>query len=121
MFGDIEPGKKHTSEECLAFALEEIKSNPNLVKFHVNLLLSYDLDLFNTKLWPSVSNPDDYTRTSTKRPSAKELNPDADSFYGTDVVIRTFENDVWDEESRQLILTVKEEQSELSLEVKVVW
>jgi len=121
MFDDLEPGKKHTSEECLAFAIDELKANPMLVHMHVNLLLTYDLDVFNLKLWPAATDPTTYTRTATKRPSAKELNPDADYFSGTDVVIRTFENDVWEDENRRLILNVREEQSELSLDVKVSW
>lgn len=119
---ETEPGKKHTSEECLHFALEEIRKEPNIIKFKVNLLLDYDRTMFNTKLWPGVDDPANWTRTSTKRPGAKELNPDRDVFYyGTDMVVRTFTNDLWDEENRVLEVKVTEQQGELSTEWNVVW
>ena len=118
---EMEPGNKHSSEECLQIALEEIRKDPSKIKFHVNLLLDYDRDVFNMKLWPGVDDPANWTRTSTKRPGAKELNADNDMYWGTDMVVRTFVNDLWESENRVLEVKVTETQGELTTEWTIVW
>ena len=112
---------QHTSEDCLKFAMDELAGDPSLVQFQVNLLLDSDRDLFYKELWPAAKDSTTYYRLSTKRPSAKELNPDADYYSGTDVVIRTFSNDKWEEHNRTLMIKVTEEMGELSAEWIVKW
>jgi hypothetical protein len=112
---------QHTSEDCLKFAMDELAANPSIVQFQVNILLDSDRDLFYKELWPAAKDPTTYYRLSTRRPSAKELNPDADYYHGTDVVVRTFSNDKWEENNRTLHVIVKEEMGELSTEWKVLW
>lgn len=124
----MELPKKHNSVECLEFALEELKQDPNKVKFHVSLLTNYDIDQFNMTLWPGIFNPDNWTRLSTRRPPKGEDDSASPAYGlsfmgggGTDKVIRTFENDLWDDHSRKLVVVVTEVHGELSVDWEVGW
>lgn len=112
---------RFSSEDCLKFAVDELIANPSIIHTQVNLLLDSDRDLFQKELWPAAKDPSTYYRVSTRRPSAKELNPDADYYCGTEVVIRTFSNDKWEENNRALEAKVTEEYGELTVEWTVKW
>ena len=122
--------KKHSTAECLDFALNAVRTDPNLIKFHITLNTNYDIDSFNQTLWPGVFDPDNWTRLATRRPAKTDEDDSSGSgfglgfmggYAGTDKVVRTYENDLWDENSRKLIVTVTESQGELEASWEVGW
>lgn len=122
-----EERKKHTSEECLAFAFDELRQDPNKVKFHVSLITSHDIDSFNKTLWPGVFVESNWFRESTRRPPKEKDDNSMGGFGlgflggGTDKVVRTYNNELWEDHSRMLKLIVTEEYGELTVEWQVGW
>lgn len=113
---------KHSSDDCLAYAIEMIRNDPTIVRSKINTFTDIENDQLNNILWPGVFDNANWYRESTRRPSVKDLDPDGDQYMiGTDVVIRVFTNDLWDEYGRVFNITVREEQGELSAEFDIQW
>ncbi len=124
-----EERKKHTSEECLAFALEELRQDPNKVKFHVSLISTHEIDSFNKTLWPGVFVETNWFRESTRRPPLEKDDSGSGGFGlgfgmfggGTDKVVRTYNNELWEDYSHKLKVIVTEVHGELSVDWEVGW
>lgn len=108
-----------TSADCLKYALDKIQQNPLLIRNHVSLHNVEERKEFDSILWPAVFNTSTWYRRDTVRP---RMDPEELYLSGNTKVIRYYENDVWLDHGKVLVIIVTEEYDEIQdFEVKVRW
>lgn len=114
-----EPTKKFTSPECLQKLMDAINDDPLLVRQHIQIFQSTQNDLLRDKLWPAIFDPENWTRTATKRPTHDD---EGEKLIHSDREVRIYENEIWADSGKVLIGTVTTEHGDfLDVKVEVRW
>lgn len=104
------------SEDCLNHLIKTIQDDQFLIRNQITTLDRRSIDMLNQTLMPASIDPTAWTRISTRRPMLeKEQTPRAGlgnilgggAGGGTDLEIRTYENDVWIDAGGKLTAEVK--------------
>lgn len=116
---EVEEVKKFTSDDALQALLDKIQADPILVRQHIQIFQSQQNDLLRDTLWPAIFDKETWERSSTHRPTHDD---EGEKLVYSDRVVRTFENEVWEENGKVLIGKVTTEHGSITdIQVEVRW
>lgn len=117
--GGEDAAKKFSSAECLEALMKAIEEDPLLVRQHIQIITSQQSDLLKDTLWPAIFSDESWTRTSTRRPTHDDA---GERITSTDREVRTYENEVWEDNGKVLIGVVTTEYGSITdIKVEVRW
>lgn len=120
-YGEAVPEKisKITYVECLAALLKHINDNPLCIRTLIDASNAEELITLSTVYMPETLKEENWELLGTKRPKP---DPEVETYSGTDMAIRTFENNFWYDNDKILRADVTTEFGEVKdIKFTVSW